>query len=367
MSRLVDDLLLLARTDRGAAPQLEPVDTDDLVSTAIEGAQAAFPQRRIEVAVDPEVPLYGDYDQLLRVVRNLVTNAAVHTAAAGPIRVSAYRDGADSVLRVDDAGPGCRRTKRRRYSNDSGGPTRPGRGPAVAADSGMSIVRSIVEAHGGSVRFDSSVRSGSTVTVRGCRRPLPRPGAAPRSLEPPRALSVRKPAPDDRAQSRHARSRSFRSSAHHRVASEARCGRPRRCRRAAARQWRGSHGRLDGRRGPAPHAHHRAGHLLVSLPSGVLGERSDVGKHPAGQLGSPRLLTVTPCWSASTRSARRATPETEPASISAPCRSPSWTRSGRHRRRRERTDRPPRASRLSPYPSARAAHPHRCSPTPKRR
>ena len=173
MSRLVDDLLLLARTDRGAAPQLEPVDTDDLVSTAIEGAQAAFPQRRIEVAVDPEVPLYGDYDQLLRVVRNLVTNAAVHTAPGGPIRVSAYRDGADSVLRVDDAGPGLPPDEAAqvfdRFWRADKARTRARGGSGL----GMSIVRSIVEAHGGSVRFDSSVRSGSTVTVRLPSSPTP--------------------------------------------------------------------------------------------------------------------------------------------------------------------------------------------------
>ena len=173
MSRLVDDLLLLARTDRGAAPQLEPVDTADLVSTAIEGVQAAFPQRRIEGAVDPEVPLYGDYDQLLRVVRNLVTNAAVHTAPGGPIRVSAYRDGADSVLRVDDAGPGLPPDEAAqvfdRFWRADKARTRVRGGSGL----GMSIVRSIVEAHGGSVRFDSSVRSGSTVTVRLPSSPTP--------------------------------------------------------------------------------------------------------------------------------------------------------------------------------------------------
>ena len=173
MSRLVDDLLLLARTDRGAAPQLEPVDTADLVSTAIEGVQAAFPQRRIEGAVDPEVPLYGDYDQLLRVVRNLVTNAAVHTAPGGPIRVNAYREGGDSVLRVDDSGPGLPPDEAaqvfERFWRADKARTRARGGSGL----GMSIVRSIVEAHGGTVRFDSSVRSGSTVTVRLPSSPTP--------------------------------------------------------------------------------------------------------------------------------------------------------------------------------------------------
>jgi two-component system, OmpR family, sensor kinase len=166
MSRLVDDLLLLARTDRGAAPQLDEVDTVDLVATAIEGARAAFPQRRIDVAVEPDVPIYGDYDQLLRVLRNLVTNSAVHTTPTGPIRVSAYRDGADSVLQVDDAGPGLPPDEAAqvfdRFWRADKARTRARGGSGL----GMSIVRSIVEAHGGTVRFDSSVRAGSTVTVR---------------------------------------------------------------------------------------------------------------------------------------------------------------------------------------------------------
>jgi two-component system, OmpR family, sensor kinase len=166
MSRLVDDLLLLARTDRGAAPQLDEVDTVDLVATAIEGARAAFPQRRIDVAVEPDVPIYGDYDQLLRVLRNLVTNSAVHTTPTGPIRVSAYRDGADSVLQVDDAGPGLPPDEAvqvfDRFWRADKARTRARGGSGL----GMSIVRSIVEAHGGTVRFDSSVRAGSTVTVR---------------------------------------------------------------------------------------------------------------------------------------------------------------------------------------------------------
>ena len=190
MSRLVDDLLLLARTDRGAAPQLEPVDTADLVSTADRGGSRRRSRSATSrCAVDPEVPLYGDYDQLLRVVRNLVTNAAVHTAPGGPIRVSAYRDGSDSVLRVDDSGPGLPPDEAAqvfdRFWRADKARTRARGGSGL----GMSIVRSIVEAHGGTVRFDSSVRSGSTVTVR--LPSSPAPAGLPRRDGSLRGLSVR--------------------------------------------------------------------------------------------------------------------------------------------------------------------------------
>jgi two-component system, OmpR family, sensor kinase len=175
MSRLVEDLLLLARSDQGSVPHIEPIDIHDLIADAVEGVQAAHPDRRIDVVVDPDVQLSGDYDQLLRVLRNLMTNAAVHTAPAGPIRVRAYRDGGDSVIRVDDSGPGLRPEEAAqvfdRFWRADKARTRARGGTGL----GMSIVRSIVEAHGGSVRFDSAVATGSTVTVRLPPRPVPTP------------------------------------------------------------------------------------------------------------------------------------------------------------------------------------------------
>ena len=45
MSRLVDDLLILARTDQGTPPLREPVDVGELIDDAIEGARAAYPHR----------------------------------------------------------------------------------------------------------------------------------------------------------------------------------------------------------------------------------------------------------------------------------------------------------------------------------
>jgi two-component system, OmpR family, sensor kinase len=69
-------------------------------------------------------------------------------------------------LRVDDAGPGLPPDEAAqvfdRFWRADKARTRARGGSGL----GMSIVRSIVEAHGGTVRFDSSVRSGSTVTVR---------------------------------------------------------------------------------------------------------------------------------------------------------------------------------------------------------
>jgi two-component system, OmpR family, sensor kinase len=166
MSRLVEDLLLLARSDQGAPPELEAVDVGELIEDAVEGARAAYPQRRIDAAAPAALTVRADHDQLLRVLRNLITNAAVHTTDRGPIRVSGQLEGDELVLRVADAGPGLPADEAphvfERFWRADKARTRARGGSGL----GLAIVASIVQAHGGTVWFDSSVERGSTVTVR---------------------------------------------------------------------------------------------------------------------------------------------------------------------------------------------------------
>jgi two-component system OmpR family sensor kinase len=166
MSRLVDDLLTLARSDQGAEPMSEPVDLGAVVTDAVTGVRAAYPGRRIDLDVAFGVSVTGDRDQLLRVVRNLVTNAVVHTRADGPVHVGVAWEGIDAVLRVSDSGPGLPPQQAshvfERFWRADQARTRASGGSGL----GLAIVSSIVAAHGGTVSFDSAVATGSTVTVR---------------------------------------------------------------------------------------------------------------------------------------------------------------------------------------------------------
>ncbi|MDQ2751329.1 MAG: HAMP domain-containing sensor histidine kinase [Pseudonocardiales bacterium] len=166
MSRLVDDLLTLARSDQGALPQREVVDVADVLDEAVTGAQAAYPQRRIDSHAEPGLTVVGDRDQLLRLVRNLVTNAAVHTRPDGPISVLGDRDGDTVVIRIVDAGPGLPADEAahvfERFWRADKARSRVRGGTGL----GLAIVASIVSAHGGTVHFASTVAAGSTVTVR---------------------------------------------------------------------------------------------------------------------------------------------------------------------------------------------------------
>ena len=166
MSRLVEDLLMLARGDQSSTPRQELVDVAELLDDAVSGARAAFPNRPIDVQLAAGLHVVGDPDQLYRIVRNLIGNADMHTAPGRPVLVRCALDGPYAVVQVIDGGPGCRRRRRRTCSSGSGVPTRPAAGRAAAAGSACRSSRRSSSAHGGTVQFDSSVEYGSTVTVR---------------------------------------------------------------------------------------------------------------------------------------------------------------------------------------------------------
>lgn len=168
MSRLVDDLLLLARGDADGtehAHERLPVDLADVLDDTVSGSRAAFPDRPVNTDIGVLPVVLGDRDQLVRVFRNLITNAAVHTAEGRPILVSARTEAGGALITVADGGPGLPPEDAahvfERFWRADKARTRARGGSGL----GLSIVAAIVQAHGGAARFDSTVETGSTVTV----------------------------------------------------------------------------------------------------------------------------------------------------------------------------------------------------------
>jgi signal transduction histidine kinase len=146
LSRLVDDLLALARLDEAQGPRRRvPVDLDDLVLE--EGTRThRVPVRTVGVSAGR---VEGDERQLTQVVRNLVDNAQRH--AATQVALTLRREGDQLVFVVDDDGPGIPEPDRERIFDRF---TRidEGRGRAAGgAGLGLAVVRRVVEHHGGTV------------------------------------------------------------------------------------------------------------------------------------------------------------------------------------------------------------------------
>jgi len=166
MSGLVEDLLTLARSDRGTIAERVPVDVAEVVDDAVAGLRAAYPHRQVAVTHPGPLVVLGDRNQLLQVVTNILTNAAVHATAPVPITVTAGHEGDEVVVRVVDAGPGLPPEQAAlvfdRFWRADAARTRARGGSGL----GMSIVAALVADHGGRVDFESTVEHGTTVTVR---------------------------------------------------------------------------------------------------------------------------------------------------------------------------------------------------------
>jgi two-component system OmpR family sensor kinase len=166
MSRLVEDLLLLARLDDPRPLERLPVALDDLVERAIDAARAAEPDRLIqfEFAERPLV-VEGDAGRLRQVIDNLLANVRRHTPAGTPAYVSLRAVGDQIVLTVEDTGLGIAAVDRELVFGRFARPD-VARGEQGGAGLGLAIVRSIVTAHGGSIGIRQANPHGAIFEVR---------------------------------------------------------------------------------------------------------------------------------------------------------------------------------------------------------
>jgi two-component system OmpR family sensor kinase len=166
MGDLVENLLTLARLDQVPQPAREPVDLSRLVADAAQDARATAPDRAISFMSDGPVTVMGDPGQLRQVLSNLVRNTLVHTPAGTPVELSISREGEEAVVEVRDHGKGLP-TEDPALLFERFWRADPGRGRGAAgAGLGLSIVRAIVEAHGGRVAAANAPGNGALFTVR---------------------------------------------------------------------------------------------------------------------------------------------------------------------------------------------------------
>jgi len=166
MSRIVQDLLLLAKSDDGQIElELAPVSAAELLRLAAE-ATSDQEHAHIDVqAPEPDLDLLGDMHHLLRLMGNLVENAMRHTPTTGRIVLSARAEGDMAAITVADNGEGISPEHlphlfERFYRVDLARSREHG-----GFGLGLAICKSIAEAHGGSLSIRSAVGVGTEVTV----------------------------------------------------------------------------------------------------------------------------------------------------------------------------------------------------------
>ena len=170
MSRIVEDLFLLARADAGERiVDRLPLDLDDLVVECCRIVRPIAEGRGVALAVEPvtgEVEVKGDEVLLRRAILNLLDNAVKYTEVGGTVRVAVVPDVNSVRVDVTDTGIGVRpedadRIFERFYRVDKARSRSDG-----GAGLGLSIVRWAVEAHGGAVSLESEFGHGSTFMIR---------------------------------------------------------------------------------------------------------------------------------------------------------------------------------------------------------
>jgi signal transduction histidine kinase len=167
MSRLVGDLLLLARADAGRLDKHRRCDLAEVAGDAAAEAAPLMGDRTLTVDNDRPLWVEGSPDELHRMVANLLDNAARHTPAGARIELSLGQKGGDAVVKVADDGPGIPAATREQIFDRF---VR-GEGPADTAGGtgtglGLAIVGAVVASHGGSVEATESPAGGALFRVR---------------------------------------------------------------------------------------------------------------------------------------------------------------------------------------------------------
>jgi two-component system, OmpR family, sensor kinase len=168
MSRLVADLLILARADAGRRGEPVPCDLATIAAEAFEEVRPVAVGHEIEAEIAPEARLLGDPDELHRMILNLLENSIRHTPVGTEVRLElATRDGS-ARLQVSDDGPGLppglegqvfERFVRGAEPADRS--SKSGEGTGL----GLSIVRAVAHTHGGEVEAGRSDSGGARFTV----------------------------------------------------------------------------------------------------------------------------------------------------------------------------------------------------------
>ena len=164
LSRLVENLLDFSRMEDGRKQyQFDRLETADWLRELASG----FERANVTLSIPPELPpIMGNRVALTSAVDNLLDNAVKYSPPGAPVLCEAETDGRELTIRVRDRGYGIAAEDRdhvfEKFYRGNGEISRQVKGAGV----GLSLVRQIVEAHGGTIDFDTRVGEGTVFRIR---------------------------------------------------------------------------------------------------------------------------------------------------------------------------------------------------------
>lgn len=168
MTRLVGDLLLLARADGGSLPVMRhQVELDTILFDVYRQIQPMQAEYGVTVQLRDMTPtrVMGDPDRLKQLLLILLDNAMQYTPQGGEVRLSLLHEGREALMHISDTGPGIPAEHLphifERFYRVEKARTRAHGGSGL----GLSIAKWIAEIHGGRIKVASLVGQGSTFTI----------------------------------------------------------------------------------------------------------------------------------------------------------------------------------------------------------
>jgi signal transduction histidine kinase len=167
MSRLVGDLLLLARADAGRLGKHRRCDLAEVAGDAAAEAAPLMGERMLVLDNDRPLPVQGSPDELHRMILNLLDNAAHHTPPGTRIELSLRAEDGAAVVEVADDGPGIPAAMRKQIFDRfvrGAGPADTATGTGTGL--GLAIVSAVSASHGGSVEAAEAESGGALFRAR---------------------------------------------------------------------------------------------------------------------------------------------------------------------------------------------------------
>jgi signal transduction histidine kinase len=167
MSRLVSDLLLLARADAGKVGAHRRCDLAEVAGNAAVEAAPLMGDRELRVENDRPLEIEGSADELHRMVLNLLDNAARYTPPGSTVDLRLAERRGSAVVEVADNGPGVPPQARDQIFDRfvrGHGPADTARGPGSGL--GLAIVNAVARSHGGTATVGEAEGGGALFTVR---------------------------------------------------------------------------------------------------------------------------------------------------------------------------------------------------------